>query len=280
MRFPMLVLAVALLSTTGACRSGAPDTPAEVLRTRLEDPTDPTTFSFVYSDGGSRVADCFSPNRTFSGDVDGSAGLMVLRDEGSDPIAYVAEGRAVLSDRLFSAGSVSAPWMVTRGRVTGPLRDALGRALGTGLAGYVADGLLPPPSHQVATDALAIAKQVRSVRSGDRSERFTLTLDGARLAAAAPEATATTEALDDPTLEVVLTERTITRITVTPGRPATPGPDDAEDAGGWVIDYLPLRRPVVPADVGPVAELVDEDAAGLSPPQITTCNLPVASPGP
>lgn len=271
-RFTIVALAIMVLA--GACRTGRTLTPEAELRAAVSDLAPVERFRFVYNAGGTSVNDCFQPNQSFLGDVDLSAGLLVIRHGAEGPpIALVAGGRAVLNASLFRAGTAPTPWLATSGPVEGPLRAGLVRALGTGLAGYVVDAALPPDGAAFASDGLTIVEAVKKLPPRDGAQRFLLRLDGNRLSA--PGATSPDAPVEDPTLEIWFEGGVVRRITVVPGRSAS---DESDlELGGWTIDYQDAPAPGEVPDLGPVTELTDVDAAALAAPPITTCELPLST---
>ena len=269
----MLVILAAILG--GSCRPGQESGPSAVLRAALADRTPVERFRFLYNAAGTRVNDCFEPNRSFVGDVDHRQGLLILRrGPSSPPMAYVTGGRAVLSASLFRDGTVPTPWLTTSGPVNGALRTSLLRALGTGLAGYVVDGQLPPRGADFAREGLEVAKEVTRLPDRDGAQGFALRLDRSAL----PEATSSAEPLlVDPILEIwVGASGNVRRIAVRPGRPAGTSADDL-DVGGWTIDYLPPIEELRVPEVGPFAEVATVDAGALAAPPIATCELPLSA---
>jgi hypothetical protein len=269
----VLVLMTAILLRS--YRSERESGPAALLEAKLVDAPVLDRFRFLYSAAGTRVNDCFEPNRSFLGDVDHQQGLLILRrDPSSPPIAYVTGGRAVLSASLFRDGTVPTPWLTTAGPVKGALRASLLRALGTGLAGYVVDGKLPPRGADFARDGLEVAKEVTRLPGRDGARRFALRLDRNAL----PGRTSSAQPLlEDPTLELWIgASGNIRRIAVRPGRPAATSANDL-DVGGWTIDYLPPIDGLSVPDLGPFTEVAAVDAATLAAPPIETCELPLTA---
>lgn len=266
------MIAIAL---AGACRSEPNTRPSAVLRAALAEGAPTEQFRFVYNAAGTRVNDCFEPNRSFVGDVDRRQGVLVLRpDTSSAPMAYVTGGRAVLSATLFRSGSLPTQWLTTSGSVDGALRRSLLRVLGTGLAGYVVDGLLPPDGADFARDGLEVAKEVTRLPGRDGTRRFALRLDRGALAGADGQEE---PLLEDPVLEVWVGESgNVHRVAVRPGRPEGPSDDDLE-VGGWTIDYLPAVDAVAVPDLGPVTELSALDAGALLAPLVQACELPLST---
>ena len=269
-----LLSTVVALALAGACSSGPAPAPADELRAVAAELDPEDRFSFVYNAGGTRVTGCFQPNQSFVGEVDLDAGLLLLRREpAGPPIALVAEGRAILHASLFREGTSPTPWLTTEGRVSGSLRVALVRSLGPGLAGYVIDAALPPDGVAYAQESVTVAEEVTARPSLDGARRFSLRLDGTKLA---PAGATSDEPLDDPTVEISIRDDVVRRIAVVPGRADGAGGDDLE-LGGWTIDYGTVTAPLEVPQVGPVTEIAQIDASTLVAPTIATCELPLST---
>ena len=270
-----IVVVILTAMSVGSCGSGRDTGPSADLQAALADDSSPTRFRFLYSAAGTRVNDCFEPNRSFVGDVDNREGLLILRrDLSSPPMAYVTGGRAVISASLFQGGTVPTPWVTTSGPVEGALRSSLLRALGTGLAGYVVDGQLPPHGVDFARDGLEVAEEVTRLRERDGARGFAMRLDRKAL----PGATAPEQSLlEDPILEIWIgADGSLRRIAVRAGRRAGPKANEL-DVGGWTIDYLPPIEELRVPDVGPFTELAAVDAGALAAPPIESCELPLSA---
>jgi len=271
----LFVMVMVALTLAGACRSERETEPMQRLQAALAEGAPADQFRFLYNAAGTRVNDCFEPNRSFIGDVDRQQGLLILRrDVSSPPMAYIVGGRAVLSASLFRQGSVPTPWLTTPGPVDGPVRASLLRALGTGLAGYVVDGKLPPDGVEFARDGIEVAEEVTQLPERDGAQGFALRLDRD----AFPDGGEPGESLlEDPTLELWIgSNGTVSRVAVRPGRPQKPSADDLE-VGGWTIDYLPPLDDLTVPDLGPLTELSSVDAETLRSPPIETCRLPLTT---
>lgn len=272
----VILLVTVTVLVAAACRSERESRTASVVQVALAKGASADRFRFVYNANGTKVNDCFEPNRSFVGDVDLGRGLLVLRrDLSSPPVAFVTGGRAVLSASLFRKGSHPTSWLRTPGLVDGPLRTSLLRALGTGLGGYVVDGQLPPDGTAFARDGLEVAKEVTQLRDRDGAQGFALTLDrNAFPAASDPD---DESLLGDPILEFWIgASGDVRRVTVRPGRVPGYSEEDLE-VGGWTIDYLPPSEELAVPDLGPMTELGPGDARTIAAPPIETCELPLST---
>lgn len=263
------LVAVLLL---GACSRN--DGVASELGDALDDARAPTRFAFDYRSGGTRVNDCFLPNRAFSGLVDHDAGVLALQQDGmGEPSAYVARGDIYLRATLFAEGVTEAPWL----RATGPLDDqrraAVVRAIGDGFAGYVASGLLPPDGRATALELLDVAEAVRVVERSDGAARYELRLPPEALGIAPGQGNEESE-IGDLVVEVTVAGDSVTRIAV--DEVDEPAAEHVEaDADLWSVEYRPSERRVQLPDVGPVEDLAGIDPALLQAPTIERCEVPL-----
>ena len=258
-----------------------PKTAGDELARRLQAGAEPERFAIAYAAGGTRVKDCFLPNRRFVVFVDRPADVLVVTRSAADPSPLVVarRHRVLLHRSLFRSGAVPDPWLAVPADIAGPAGDALRRALGTDLAGYVLTKYLPATGLATALAALEAADTVRrAAEAGD--DRFTLTIDASRFeeltATTAPSATTagtpptapTTTSLPAPTLDIWLDDNdSVTRIDVRV--------DEQEGASGWTTEYTAstTANPTIPAS--DIVDLADLDPAQLSSPRSTSCRLPL-----
>lgn len=264
-----LVLTAALVAG-GACGRGGDTGATAQFRAALSATEERDRFQFDYADGGSRVTDCFLPNPSFTGEVDRVAGLLVLRlNPGGPVVAYVRDGRSVLSSTLFRGLPEGVEWLATTGKVGGELRAGLVRSLGAGLAGYVVDGLLPPSGEEIAAAAFGERATVTALPTDDGTRRFAVGVAASRLQAGPADRTG------DVTVEITFAGASVERVVVTPG--ASPGdgaPSGSEGTRGWSIRYRRAPAPpMAPADAA-TTELESATNLLLAPPPVG-CELPV-----
>lgn len=263
-------MAVLLL---GACtRNGGP---AEELRAALESASASARFAFDYRAGGTRVNDCFLPNRSFSGLVDGDTGVLALQRDGDpDPAAYVAQGTIYLRATLFADGVAQAPWLQARGPLDAASRAAVVGAVGDGFTGYLATGLLPPDGRETALALVDVAREVRQVAKSERSVRYQLAVPAGQLGSGTD---ATTAEPRDILAEVTISGGRVTRISIDELEDRTPSDAEHDEADGplWVVEYRRSDRRVDLPAVGPVEELGGLDPARLEPPTIARCEVPL-----
>lgn len=252
-------------------------TAEEAMRARLADVTDPAVFAFAYSGAGTRVTDCFLPNRRFVANVDVRAGLAVFARTaaGPTPLAVVTKGGAVLHQSLFEEGAVATPWLRVAIPTTPAVEKALRRALGVDLAAYVVRPGAMATAAETARAAVDAALDVRRVgpeAKGTGRERYRVRVDPER-----PEKATTSLAADAatpaPVIDVWFEDRTIARISVLPERPA--GQTGEVEAVGWTLDYSIPERPPSDRVAGAVTDLGDVDPASLTAPGGRSCALPL-----
>ena len=257
----------------GAC--GRDDSPAADLRSAIDLASDPVRFAFDYRAGGTRVNDCFLPNRSFSGRVDRDTGVLALhRERDAGPTAYVAKGNIYLRSTLFADGVAQAPWLQARGPLDAAHRAAVVGAVGDGFAGYVASGLLPPDGNETALALVEAAREVRRTAVSDDGARYALDVPAEALGATGDTTDAESR---DVVAEVTVTGGRVARISIDEAR--EPAPADAEhnenEGPLWVIDYRPSGERVDLPAVDGVEELVGLDPGRLRPAAIAQCEVPL-----
>ena len=131
-----LALLAGALMTTGGGR--------DPLATALAGLETPTRYSFRHVPLGTRVVDCFLPNRELVIAVDLDAGVMAIRDPADRELARRV-GREVFISAA-ALGRTSGGWWATSVPVGRDLRRRLADVVGVDLVGYlVADGLPADP---------------------------------------------------------------------------------------------------------------------------------------
>lgn len=266
------VIVALVLVTGGACGRGADRGAAEEFRSALDATKRRDRFQFDYAEGGSRVTDCFLPNTSFTGEVDRVAGLLVLRlTPGGPVVGYVRDGRSVLSSALFRGLPDDVRWLATTGKVTGELRAGLVRALGSGLAGYVVDGLLPPSGEEIAAAAFDARATVTALPADDGTRRFAVRVAASRLAVGPADRPG------DVTVEITFAGSSVERVVVTPGASseAADATSGSGGARGWSIRYRRALEPPRAPDAVVTTELRSAADFPLAPPPVA-CELPVA----
>ena len=266
------VVCLALL-LAGAC--GRDDGPGADLRSAIESASEPVRFAFDYRAGGTRVNDCFLPNRSFSGLVDRESGVLALHRDGEpEPGAYVAQGNIYLRATLFADGVAQAPWLQARGPLDAAHRAAVVGAVGDGFAGYVASGLLPPDGNETALALVEAAREVR--RTAVSAENASYVLDVPAEALGAAGDTAGAEARD-VLAEVMVSGGRVTRISIDEADEPVPADAEHNENEGplWVIDYRPSADRVELPAVDGVEELTGLDPARLRPAAIAQCEVPL-----
>lgn len=283
------VIAVALLgavATTAAVAWRAVNRSAEgteqELAGRLERSGEPDHFEFSYRAGGTKVLDCFLPNREFSGAVDYLSGVVALRTgpPTGATVAIVTERSALLHRSLFRADAVPTAWVRVDRPPRADLRSALVRVLGADLGGYVLGDALPPTGRATALAALEVARDVtrvgRQTIGAAPAEGFRITVDTEEFAEkASPSTTAQGEDGDAavPTFQVWMgRDNAIVRIEVQPQSTGRDGEDGG--AGGWSVDYRP-GRPLAKDEPSDVTALQALDLSGLTAASAASCQVPL-----
>lgn len=275
-----LFVAAAVVPVLGAgcLGSGGSSTAAE-LRRRLEAVAEPADFAFRFRAGGTRVNDCFLPNREFAGRVDADRELLAVSPApGETPVVISTAETTFLHGSLFAGGTTGGEWLrlTQRGEA---VAETLNRLLGPDLAAYAAPGALPPSGRTTAVALLGVATKVSplgsSVIQGEPAQGFRLTAD----VADAPRETAEPAARRGGPRQVAEFEiwlspsDQVVRIEV---RPTPAGEEDGgEPPPGWLTDYDPSPQDI---DVDPPADAISIDPkalAGMAPRRLASCELPV-----
>lgn len=267
-RLPGLLGLVAILFLGGCTRNeGA----APRLRNTLENATSSDRYAFDYRSGGTRVNDCFLPNRAFSGFVDHETGVLALQqDGGGEPSAYVAAGDIYLRTTLFAEGVSEAPWLRAKGPLDARRRAAVVGAVGDGFAGYVASGLLPPDGRETARELLDVAEEVRALEPAEDRTRYELRLPPEALGIASDEAE-----IGEVVVDITISANLVTRITVDEAVETTDAEHAEADDALWSVEYRSSDRRIELPDVGGVEDLSGIDPARLQAPRITRCQVPL-----
>ena len=224
---------------------GEPRGAADELQRRLARAREPDRFRFVHRSGGTRVLDCFLPNRAISGAVDYNADTLVISDTSGVEIARKTSRRVFLHQSVFAEDAVPTAWLALDLPLGDALHADLKPAVGTHLAGYVFVVGLPPSGKATAMAALDAAEAVElagTTSIGGRSAvgwRITVDRDKFLKESNSANMTATTgedsEDVQPPAIEVWIDGRNeIVRVAVQPTRPDG---SVAEPEGGWTIEY-------------------------------------------
>lgn len=269
-------MALATVVLAGCAPSSGETDLRERVVERLEAAEEPADFEFRFRAAGTRVNDCFLPNREFVGEVRADRGLLVIRPaRGEEPMIASTGEATFLHRRLFEEDSVPAEWVRLAER--GPaVAEALNRVLGADLAGYVVSESLPPSGNSTALAVLRAAEDVTPVGGstiGDvRAERLRVTIDPEDYEAGLGQSTRRADESGGPPPEVdfwITPDDEVVRVEVRPA--AEPGSE--EPPPGWVIDYSVGVEAVAiepPAD----ALVLDRDeVAALSPPRLASCEV-------
>lgn len=269
--------ALALFGLAGTWRviTAGPPGPADQFAKMLTRARDPARFSFEHRAGGTRVLDCFLPNRRVIGSVDADGGVLMVVGANGALRARRTGQRVFLHRSLFREAAVRTPWLELRLPVTVAQRSALVRALGLDLAGYVLAYGLPANGWRTARAALDAAARVERLSSqnlgGGAMVGYRITV-GRDPFNAAPSSTPTPSMpgqkqsgpVDPPMIDVWLDGRgDVRRITVRPTRRdgTTAAPEE-----GWTVDYR-IPGPPIPAErVGPSTHIAEVNLASLAPP--------------
>ena len=272
----MGLLAVAIVGTAsaGVLRSGGSEreTPRKELEGRLADIHERSVFAFQYSGAGTKVVDCFLPNRRFFAVVDTDADLEVFKRSASDttPIAVVNAGRALLHRSLFRNGLVPTPWLRTRVPPDPEAMASLRGALGVDLAGYVLRSDATASAAEIVRAALDVSQSVSRLGSSSVGDRYSIRVQPEEFDAATRSAGQAGGLA--PVIDVWFKGDGIARIAVGPDRPA--GQTGDVEAAGWVLDYAASNPP--PRGVaGAVTELAQLGGTPLTGPRSQECSLPL-----
>lgn len=267
------VLAIATLSR----RSPSPDAATRQLTERVEDGEEPAAFAFDYSYAGSRVTECFVPNRRFSAVVDYEADVLSIRlPNGDSPIAITREDTSFIHRSLLAPGAVPSEWL----RVAADddeLRDRVARAIGSDMARYLFARALPATARTTALDVLEVTMEVEELGQAQLldggAEGFRLRLDPDAYAAVATTVTSEADAESEPTptVEIWLRENEVVRVAVS--AEAGDADADTEAEPGWIIDYRGGGATVgtrVPTDAVGAEAVAPGDLAR----PVASCSLP------
>lgn len=282
MRRTVLALTVVAVVAAGVAtwlaRGGS--STADELARRLTSIDDPDRFSFDHRAGGTRVLDCFLPNRQIAGAVDYDGGLAVLRDAAGTEIARKHPDRVLLHRDLFAEDTFPTTWLELALPTDEELRARLSTTLGTELAGYVLTQGLPHGGRATALAALDAAERVdplpATMIDGRRSDGYRITVDEDRLAETtrtAEDRAAPRTDVAPPTIDLWIDqEDRVTRVAVLPA-----GSERADDAaGGWSIDYETPAPPLDLREPSSVTDVADVDVPRLRPrPSTGACAVPL-----
>lgn len=281
-RLVSLGIVLALLVGFVGLRKWSEGAVARELQERVSRSDEPAKLGFSYEVHGSRVADCFLPNRRFVGSVDyGSGSFDIQTASEQQAVVLVRNNRVFIHSTLLREGTLGAEWLRVEGADVDDAAPLLRRALGGDLAAYVLAGALPPSGRETVLELLRVAERVERLPaqeiSGRSADRFSVRVDAERfddaVADEARPAPSTTEPVASPVAEVWLRGDVVVRIAIRPD-----GSGDAEEApehdAGWTIDYgraVPLAPTPAPAASVPFASVANPDLAR----PIARCELPV-----
>ena len=255
-------------------RGGAAGELADLLRRSRP----ASQFAFDHR-GGTRVLDCFLPNRAVTGIVDVDTDMAEFTGPDGQVLARRTRRQALVHRRALVAGAISSEWLAVELPASDEQQAALVRALGADLAGYLlADGL-PADGTATARAALDAAAEVERLgtdaAAGPAATGYRITLDDDFAAGSAP-ATATgagRPAVMPPLIELwVHDDGAVVRVAVQPTRPdgSTSEPED-----GWTLDFGPGRSlpPENPDNVTPIGQV--EVGTLRGPSGVAACDVPL-----
>lgn len=250
MRRRVLTAAIAvsslLVTVLVAAAATRPSPSAEdELRQRLRRNGAETQTAFTFVGGGTRVLECFFPNRRYGGVTD-PAGRRAVFWLGDDPkakriIAFVDEDAVVLHRSLFDDAPFGTEWVAFATPLSPNDLTTLSDIAGQDLAADLSATAPPPLAATVVETALNSASSVKPIGSasiaGRQVDGFRIEVDPNNLAGSAPAGLSQTGADLVPMLEVWITpDGAVARIVVRPQRPdrTVAAPEE-----GWSIDYRP-----------------------------------------
>lgn len=263
----------------GCAASSSQSDPAAHLIERLEAVDQPVDFSFAFRAGGTRVNDCFLPNREFVGEVDAARDLLLSRrTDGRTPLVVSTDDATFLAAELFGERDVPTSWVRLFERGPNAI-EPLTRLIGPDLAAFDASEELPPSGHATALAALGAARgmEVRgaSVIGGSRSDGFRVSLDPVRYAGEPLASDAMPVPDGPPEIDLWISkDDEVIRVEVRPPAVETSANHD-EPPPGWVTDYDHSPRDIefeLPPDA---TRLTPSELSTLSPRRLASCNLPI-----
>ena len=277
-----LGIVLALLVGFVGLRNWSEGSVARELQERVARSDEPVKLGFSYEVRGSRVADCFLPNRRFVGSVDYRSGSFDIQTaSGHQAVVLVRNRRVFIHSTLLREGALGAEWLRVERAELDEAAPLLRRALGGDLAAYVLAGALPPSGRETVLELLRVAERVERLPAQEiasrSADRFSIRVDAQRFddatAGEAPAAPSTTQAVAAPVAEVWLRGDAVVRVAIRPE-----GDGDAEEAeergAGWAIDYgraVPLAPTPAPAASVPFASVSMSELAR----PVARCELPV-----
>ena len=242
---------------------------------RVEDGAEPAAFEFDFSYAGSRVTECFVPNRRFSALVDYDAGTLTIRLPNDDSPSAIAKDDTVFVHRsLLAPDAIPSEWLQVAAD-DDELRDRVARAIGGDLARYLFARALPATARTTALEVLEVTEEVDELGQAQLpdggAEGYRLRLDPDAYAAVATTVANEVQGDSEPTpvVEIWLRESDVVRVAVS----AEAGDTDVEAEPGWIIDYRggdTEARTEVPTD----AVGADGIAPGELARPVASCSLP------
>lgn len=275
-----VVVAAASLAAVRVLGDGS-SSAATTLARRLSEGGDPQRFRFQHQAGGTRVLDCFLPNRAVEGTVDNVAGVAVLRGENGTEVARKSPEGVLLHQSLFAADAIPTPWLSVALPPTDELRAVLTKTLGTELSGYVLVPGLPPSGTATASAALEAAEEVERLGTTTvddrRTDRYRITVADDEFADATSTPTAAADqdgrAVPVPVIDVWVDARDqVVRVTVVAGGSNGSG---EETPGGWTIDYEVPVPPPTQAERMSATDAADLPLDRLAARQREGCEVPL-----
>lgn len=281
-RLVFLGTVLALLVGFVGLRNWSEDAVARELEERVARSDELVRLGFSYEVRGSRVADCFLPNRRFVGSVDyGSGSFDIQTASRQQAVVLVRNRRVFIHSTLLREGALGAEWLRVERAELDEAAPLLRRALGGDLAAYVLAGALPPTGRETVLELLRVAERVERLPAeeiaGRSADRFRIRVDAElfedAIAGEAPAAPSTTDAVAPPVAEVWLRGDVVVRVAVRPD--GNGGAEEAEERdAGWAIDYgraVPLAPTPAPAASVPFASVSTSELAR----PVARCELPV-----
>ena len=274
-----LGIVLALLVGFVGLRNWSEGSVARGLQERVARSDEPVRLGFSYEVRGSRVADCFLPNRRFVGGVDyGRGSFDIQTASGPQAVVLVRNRRVFIHSTLLREGALGAEWLRVERAELDEAAPLLRRALGGDLAAYVLAGALPPTGRETVLELLRVAERVERLPAqeiaGRSADRFSIRVDAElfddAIADEAPAAPSTTDAVAPPVAEVWLRGDVVVRVVI---RPDGNGGAEERDAG-WAIDYgraVPFAPTPAPAASVPFASISTSELAR----PVARCELPV-----
>ncbi len=229
----------------------------------IESSDPPASYAFSYTVISPAFMACLSGTEDIDGLVDSTARVVRLTSAQRAGSVYSLDGRVLIDTALLGQSNERPRYASVRldADTASADRDAVERALGTGLSVLLAGGAWPTHPNELALAAIRIASSIRTIEPSTGSvQGIRIVMDAADYAEQFDDASLPNED-QPPIIDVhIAADGSVVRLVVRPSDPANLARYDASDEG-YAMDYT--FDPTISIRVPAPSQIIELAAADL-----------------